>query len=226
MLKSCSKEDSMNREKKFELLFHITLAGLVITLITLPSFLTYLPGDVQIERFIQSIIPNTFDWAKFVMNIAEFPYYFILLIFAFLLGWIATNSVRIASFIFVSFFGIRIIDNFLRIFICQPRPTADLVNVHVKLHSSAFPSTTSMVYASIFGFLVGLVWAYGFRKTAYSFPVFVVSVLALILCFIDRVVMGAHWPSDVLISYVVSFAWVYIVIRYMRSQWAKHRLHI
>jgi len=84
--------------------------------------------------------------------------------------------------------------------VAQPRPTSELINVVGHPKGYSFPSIFGLIYGATFGYagVLALVRLRGVART-------LVCVIALffLLAGIDaRVVLGAHWPSDLLASYM------------------------
>ncbi len=68
-------------------------------------------------------------------------------------------------------------------------------------------------------------WADGVSRTA-EFP-WILLILAFILCavflvigWVARVALGAHWPSDVIISYYLGLLWAAFLIRFVHLTWS------
>lgn len=104
-------------------------------------------------------------------------------------GWRSALSVPLA-------FGLAwLLDKALRAAIFAPRPSADLVAVASARSSSGLPSTFGLVYGSIFGVVV---FAAATGRSANG-----LRALALALIIVGaaaRVVLGGHWPSQMLAS--------------------------
>ena len=77
----------------------------------------------------------------------------------------------------------------------------------------SLPSLFALRYAATFGFLAVLSMAKssGARRTA----VLIVCAALLILGWVARIALGAHWPSDVIISYYVGLLWAAFLIRFV-----------
>lgn len=78
-------------------------------------------------------------------------------------------------------------------------------NAHAQ---QSFPSAHT---ATAFGFAFGLAWCYQKKKT----PFLIIAVLAGI----QRMVVGAHWPSDVVAGATVAFVIAPIVISLSERYW-------
>lgn len=94
----------------------------------------------------------------------------------------------------------------------RPRPSPELVHVVKKLSGYSFPSIFSLTYASTIGFIPVL-----FNRKASGvlrITVILISSLLLLAGWIARIALGTHWPSDVILYYMIGFLWVFFLVRY------------
>jgi undecaprenyl-diphosphatase len=160
---------------------------------------TRLPGDVAIAGFLQSVAPEDNSWAEAITTSAKTPWNFILLAITILLsrliaGWRAA-VIAAVCFAGLSLFGLRQQDAMARL-----RPS----------HSYSFPSIFALTYAATIGYLAILVWYAGAGRMRWA----VVLAFALLM-FIGgsaRVVLGAHWPSEVMGSYLIGLVWAAFLV--------------
>jgi undecaprenyl-diphosphatase len=72
------------------------------------------------------------------------------------------------------------------------------------------PSISGLVYASTFGYL-GLLAAVRLHGAgAIVIPILAAAILISAAC--ARIVLGAHWPSDLLASYFMGFLWIELLL--------------
>jgi len=96
--------------------------------------------------------------------------------------------------------------------VARPRPAADLVNVLAGAGGHSFPSGHTLFYVTFFGFLAYVayaLWKRGWFRTA---VLWACSVL-IALVGVSRVWMGQHWASDVLASYALGMACLWLLIQ-------------
>ncbi|MGO9021621.1 MAG: phosphatase PAP2 family protein [Syntrophobacteraceae bacterium] len=191
----------------------IWLALLVLaTVLTISlKYFPYLPGDVTSTRLIQSVLPESKSWAQMVSATAQMPWVLILIAITFfcsrvIAGW------RAAVLSIASFVGLWLLGNWLGPFIAQPRPSSELVQVTGSLSGSAFPSIFAFNYISTVGFLA----VFSAVKTSgkLRWAIMLICSSLLIVGWIARVDLAAHWPSDVAISYLIGLLWVSLLIRF------------
>jgi len=109
-----------------------------------------------------------------------------------------------ALFTFVSVWFGWLISHMLKQLYDRPRP--DLVNHLDTVHTASFPSGHAMMSTVIYLTLAALVVRFfqDFRVRVY---VLVVAVLVSALVGISRIVLGVHWPSDVIAGWALGIAW-------------------
>jgi membrane-associated phospholipid phosphatase len=182
-------------------------ALITVVSVFLVARIPYFPGDRAGARFIQSFVSGKDLWVEWIAQLATFPWYFLLLLSACLSAWMLQGVQGIALSL-LSFIELWLLDKALRLILFQPRPSPDLIYVKKIMAGSAFPSSSALMYMATFGFL-GIV---ALKTPGYSIlknMILLLSASMLTLTLIARVAVGAHWPSDILLSYLVGI----IVIR-------------
>jgi len=174
------------------------------------KYFPYLPGDVTSTRLIQSLLPESKSWAQILSSIAKTPWVFILIAITFVLSWVIAGR-RAALLSLASFVGLWLLGKWLGPVIAQPRPSPELVQVAEAASGSAFPSIFAFNFIATVGFLAVLaaVKASGKLRCA----ILIVCCSLLLVGWIARVDLAAHWPSDVAISYLIGLLWVTLLIR-------------
>jgi membrane-associated phospholipid phosphatase len=184
----------------------------VVLLITAAArYWIYFPGDVAVAQFLQALAPVSTYWAQWVTATAKSPWCLILLAGTVGLAWKFAGW-RAALLALASYAGMWILGNWFGPLIARPRPTPDLVRVAQKLPGYSFPSTFALVYASTIGFLAVLFAT----KTSGKLRIlsFTVCCTLLLTGWAARIVLGAHWPSDILLSYLIGLLWAFLLARW------------
>jgi len=193
--------------------FGIWIALFIIAaLVTLAArYYAYFPGDVAVERWVQSLVPANLNWAEAVSRTAEFPWIILILVLIVVLSWVLAGW-RAALLSILSLAGMWLLGAVLGPVIARPRPSPELVRVFRTLSGYSFPSLFALRYAATFGFLAVLaaVKGSGVMRTV----MLIGCGALLILGFVARVSLAAHWPSDVIISYYLGLLWAALLIRF------------
>jgi membrane-associated phospholipid phosphatase len=190
----------------------LVLLILAVLLTICFKYIPYLPGDVSVTLLIQSLLPESKGWARMVSSTAEMPWILIIIVVTFLLSWMIAGW-RAALLSIASFVGLWLLGKWLGPAIAQPRPSPELVDVVKSLSGSAFPSIFAFNYVSTVGFLAVLAAVKGRGKLRAALLVICISLL--IIGWIARIELAAHWPSDVAVSYLIGLLWVSLLIRFI-----------
>ena len=68
---------------------------IIAALVTLATkYFAYFPGDVTVERWVQSLVPPNLNWAEGVSRTAEFPWVLLILALVFALSWVLRRARR------------------------------------------------------------------------------------------------------------------------------------
>ncbi len=189
----------------------LILLALAVLLILAAKRWAYFPGDVQVTLFIQSLAPASTSWAQWISSTAKFPWSLILLAVTIGISWRLAGR-RAALLAVIAFLGMWVLGRWLGPLVARPRPSSDLIRVPEQLSGYSFPSVFALVYASTFGFMA-ILFA---RKASGSLRVCVVVICCVFLLvgFAARISLGAHWPSDMIVSYLMGVLWAAFLIRF------------
>jgi hypothetical protein len=188
----------------------LVLLSLAALLAIALKYVPYLPGDVTCTRLVQSMLPESKRWAQLLSLTAGMPWVLILVAVTFCLSWVIAGW-RAALLSIASFMGLWLLGKWLGPVIGQPRPSPKLVQVAGSFSGSAFPSIFALNYVSTVGFLAVLAGLKTSGKLRWAIVLICSSLL--IVGWIARVGLAAHWPSDVGLSYLIGFLWVTLLIR-------------
>ena len=184
----------------------LLVLGLVnILLIVAAARMAYFPTDLPIARALQSVAPLSLGWASLITATADKPRCFVLLALTVMVAWLLRGW-RAAVVALPVFFGLWFCGILLSPLIAQPRPSPELIRVVGHPKGYGFPSIFGLVYVATFGYL-GLLAGAQCRGTArLLIPLVAISALLIGAC--SRIVLGAHWPSDLWVAYLLGLFWI------------------
>ncbi|MGE0863269.1 MAG: phosphatase PAP2 family protein [Vicinamibacterales bacterium] len=170
----------------------------------------YFAGDVAAARALQAAAPDPGWWATPVARLAPAPakYY-------------VMGLTAILAFALAGFRGLLLALAFTALeqwgaestkeWFGRPRPSPDLIAVVGTPRGFTFPSTTITFFAVTFGLLA--VMAARVKKTPLARGVLVIGAVMLAIGCAARVAVGAHWPSDVILTSVICLSWIWAASR-------------
>lgn len=189
----------------------LAIAAAVTVLIGLGVWLDpYFPGDVALTRALQSAFPDPDWWATPISRIASAPAKYVVMgltvgLSMALAGWKGA-AISLAA-ILLDQYG----SEATKAVFARPRPSPDLVAVAGTPGGFTFPSGTLTFFSVTFGWL--LVQASRAKPSSLRTAVMAVTPLLLLLGCLARVVLGAHWPSDVVLTVVICLSWLWAVAK-------------
>lgn len=194
-------------------LLPVLLAAIVSVLIGVGVAMEpYFAGDVRAARALQSAAPDPGWWATPVSRLAPAPakYYVMGLtaILAFALAGFRGLLLAVA-FIALEQWGAES----TKAWFGRPRPSPDLIAVGGAPRGFTFPSTTITFFAVTFGLLA--VIGARVRKTPLAIGVLIGGTAMLLLGGAARVALGAHWPSDVVLTSIICLVWIWAAARFV-----------
>lgn len=183
----------------------IALAAAVLLSLAAARSETF-PGDVAAMKLVQSLSPGD-AWAVALTTTAKTPWNLALVAITATAAW-ALAGRRAALLAVVSYAVLALAGPWLQSAVGRPRPSPALVRVAGPSSGYSFPSIFALSYGSTIGYLALL--AARRRLTA------LVLLFGLILLVggAARVALGAHWPSDVLVSYLIALVWAALPARF------------
>ena len=193
------------KEKAWIVLFVVALS-----LSAAARYWTTFPGDVALIRFVQFLTPTSTVWAEQLSATAKSPWNLVLLAVTIGVSWKVAEW-RYALLALVSFSGMWVLGKWLGPVVARPRPSSGLVRVAEQLSGSSFPSVFALTYASTVGFLAVLLYVKA--SGTWRITAILVCCVLLLAGWAARLAMGAHWPSDVLLSYLIGFLWATLLLR-------------
>ncbi len=191
-------------------LFPFLLAAIATILIGIGVWLEpYFAGDVELTRAWQATTGDAGWWARPISSLAPAPSkYFVMVVTAVLAyvlaGW--RGLVIIAAFIAIEQYGAESTKAIFK----RPRPARDLIAATTG-SGYGFPSTTVTFFCATFGTVAVL--AALARKAPARWPLLVAASTMIVLVGVARVALGAHWPSDVVLTTVICLSWIWAASR-------------
>ncbi len=185
--------------------------GVSILVLTAVSLEPYFAGDVSTARAVQAISPGT-GWATAVTSLATAPNKYIVMALAVALAWLLAGwkgaAMTIGAIAVEQTFG-----EASKEIAERARPSRDLIAVVGNPSGYSFPSTFTTFIAVTFGTVMLLA-----RRSRAKAAPFVMAVAGsmIVIGWGARVALGAHWPSDVVLTTVVCLVWVWATIRAVR----------
>ncbi|MGE0043356.1 MAG: phosphatase PAP2 family protein [Vicinamibacterales bacterium] len=183
------------------------LLALVVTVLVVAavSMAPYFAGDVAVARAVQAAWPFPGLTALLIPTVLA-PGKFVTMAIALVACWVL-GGWRGAALVAVAIAIEQLGGEASKALAHRPRPSPDLIAVVGHPSGFGFPSTFVTFYAVTFGGAAVVAWraASSPSRTA----VIGVSALMIVLAWLARVVPGAHWPSDVVLTTVVCLAWLW-----------------
>jgi membrane-associated phospholipid phosphatase len=193
-------------------LFPFLLAATVTVLIGFGVWMEpYFAGDVEVTRAFQAAAGDATWWARPISSLAPAPAkYFVMVVTAVLAyvlaGW--RGLIIIAAFIALEQYGAESTKAIFK----RPRPSRDLIAAATGSGYS-FPSTTVTFFCATFGTVATL--AALRRKAPGRWPLLAAASIMLLLVCAARVALGAHWPSDVILTTLICLSWIWAASRFV-----------
>lgn len=192
-------------------LFPFLLAAVVTILIGFGVWMEpYFAGDIETARAIQATAPAPGWWAAPISRLAPAPAKYAVMVVALVLSFVVAGwrgLLITGAFIALEQYGAEYTKSIFR----RPRPSRELINVVGSPSGYTFPSTTITFFAVTFGAVAVL--AAMRRKAPGRWPILIGASVMLALGCLARVVLGAHWPSDVLLTTVICLSWIWATSR-------------
>jgi membrane-associated phospholipid phosphatase len=188
-------------------LFPFLLAAVVTILIGVGVWMEpYFAGDVELTRALQAAAPNPGWWAMPISRLAPAPAKYVVMVITLVLSFVVAGwrgLLITGGFIALEQYGAEYTKAIFR----RPRPSRELIAVVGNPSGYTFPSTTITFFCVTFGSLALL--ATRRRKAPGRWPILAGASLMLALGCIARVALGAHWPSDVVLTTVICLSWIW-----------------
>lgn len=156
----------------------------------------YFPADLWLAHRLQDIdaapFSDALDWAS---RLAEMPLVAVVVLGGALGLWLLAR--RLAAIWLVAALVVSLSNSGVKVLVDRPRPSAHLVEVSKKASDPSFPSGHVTAAVLVYGFIFYLA---GLLIPARPLRLLVQAscLVIIVLTALQRVHVGAHWPSDVL----------------------------
>lgn len=178
----------------------LVAAVAVLILLAIAAQLGTFPLDLPVARTVQRLNPFGYSWAKRLTDTAKPPVAYGLVLVASLVGW-RLAGIRATLLAPAAYAVVLGLDRMLKPWIARPRPSSALIDVVGASSGFGCPSTFGLIYAATVGAIAWLVFC-RLQGRARWLVVGTCSIV-LIAGGAARVVLGGHWPSDLLLSYLL-----------------------
>jgi membrane-associated phospholipid phosphatase len=170
--------------------------------------LPYLPFDIPVERFIQSLsfgpLVSVFMLLDWFEGLRQTIGGLAVIAIVAAINWRAIPLAVVAALI-------GPIYSVTAMIIQRPRPSADLVQVIRHTGSFSYPSGHVAFFSWVLILLVACV-AVGRLPRAIVAASWVAAALVLLAVCIGRIDLGEHWPSDVLGGLALGLGWTSLAL--------------
>lgn len=183
-------------------------AAVSILVFTAAALEPYFAGDVAVARAIQAISPGT-AWATLVTNLALEPAKYVVMTLAvvgalWLAGWKGA-LLTLAAILIEQNFG-----EAAKQIAERPRPSRELIAVVGNPSGYSFPSTFTTFIAVTFGSILVLALPSRVKQARMAAAA---AAIVIVVGWAARVALGAHWPSDVVLTTLVCVTWIWAARR-------------
>jgi membrane-associated phospholipid phosphatase len=170
----------------------------------------YFAGDIETARALQAATPSPGWWATPVSRLAPAPAKYVVMVITLVLSFVVAGwrgLLITGAFIALEQYGAEYTKAIFR----RPRPSRELIAVVGNPTGYTFPSTTITFFSVTFGSLAVL--AARRPRAPGRWPILIGASLMLALGCLARVALGAHWPSDVVLTTVICLTWIWATSR-------------
>ncbi len=161
-----------------------------------------LPGDPEVARAIQGVGIPAWPAASITALVLRPALYVVILTALLLATWRGRLRGLVTAAILITawWYG----GEPLKEIVHRPRPTAALVEVVRASSGFSFPSTFATTWFS--AWLPVAIYAWRTRQRSAGMALSIAAWITLVLGGWARIRMGAHWPSDILMTFGLVWA--------------------
>jgi len=167
-----------------------------------------LPGDVWLTQSLQAWIHPATDWAVGLTATAKQPWVWLLFGVTLALAYGMSNG-RLWQLPLLAWPLLKIADLAMRALWYVPKPDPELVAVAVASQASGLPSSFVLTYTAFMGSLLLLP-----RRSSWHPAVQILAAALLLSGCLARIILGGHWPSQVLASLLFAGCLLWLLRHY------------
>ncbi len=208
-------QENMVTKKKARVITFKLLAMLAFLVLVLSVF-AYITHEVIVEKediFDTKVIHffqeysnhNTRDIMEFFTFFGSttflLPAYFVIIVWM----WQIKRKWQALHIIIISFGSFLLVKG-LKLIFQRARPEATLIE---KINSFSFPSGHTVSAIVFFSLLIYTVWKTNIMDR-YKILITIFSAFIAIMVGVSRIMLGVHYPSDVMAGFALASAWVII----------------
>jgi membrane-associated phospholipid phosphatase len=183
-------------------------AAISVLVFTAAALEPYFAGDVAVARAVQALAPGT-TWATYVTSLALTPHKQLVMVLAIALAyWLAgwKGAALTIAAITIEQLGAEATKQIAE----RPRPAHHLIRVVGNPSGFSFPSTFTTFITVTFGTVLLLALH---SRTRAAVAVGTLAAIVILAGWAARVTLGAHWPSDVILTTMVCLVWIWAARR-------------
>ncbi len=179
--------------------FWLSWSLALVAFVVLASFaaaVNYFPGDRGLTDAIQDVDGRVWHEAlQWASRLSAWPGGLIVGVAAAAVLWLLAH--RSEAVWLLAGLPLTQLNAAVKLAVDRPRPPLQLVEVREVPGGSSFPSGHTVTAVLLYGFLF---YAAGraLPNRAWRYPIQVLCVVIAVLTGLERIDVGAHWPSDVL----------------------------
>ena len=165
--------------------------------------------DQSIATFIYSLrTPFLTDIMRFITSLADVNTIIVLFVFVVIILLVLKKRSHIIPVV-ITLTGNFLFVSLIKTILARPRPI--LANALVFEDSFSYPSGHALIAITMYGLLIIYLFTFVKSHVIRRLSVLFGVVLILLIGF-SRIYLGAHWPSDVLASYLIGIFWLSLIL--------------
>lgn len=165
--------------------------------------------DQTIATFIYSIrTPFLTDVMKLITSLADVNTIIVLFVFVVIILLVLKKRSHIVPVV-LTLVGNFMFVSLVKTILARPRPI--LGNALVFEESYSYPSGHALIAITMYGLLI--IYLFTFVKSPVIRRISLITgVILIFLIGFSRLYLGAHWPTDVLASYLIGICWLSLIL--------------